>query len=201
MIYCNRGCDNRMTMLANYITSFLVRYRLVEPRENEWCAYLIESRLTQMITIPFLILVGSVIAPLDRVIILNLGAPLDYHLIFGAGIYTVVYIVSRAIGKYSGAYLGASITRSPVQVKRYLGLTLLPHSGVSLVFTGIAVSVLEHAAVPYASILQGTIAAAAVINEVIAVYVAKKGFEWAGELPDTQNAVPPIQALQKTGGK
>ena len=73
MIYCNRGCDNRMTMLANYITSFLVRYRLVEPRENEWCAYLIESRLTQMITIPFLILVGSVIAPLDRVIILNLG--------------------------------------------------------------------------------------------------------------------------------
>ena len=67
MIYCNRGCDNRMTMLANYITSFLVRYRLVEPRENEWCAYLIESRLTQMISIPFLILVGSVIAPLDRV--------------------------------------------------------------------------------------------------------------------------------------
>lgn len=73
MIYCNRGCDNRMTMLANYITAFLVRYRLVEPRENEWCAYLIESRLTQMISIPFLILVGSVIAPLDRVIILNLG--------------------------------------------------------------------------------------------------------------------------------
>ena len=73
MIYCNRGCDNRMTMLANYITSFLVRYRLVEPRENEWCAYLIESGLTQMISIPFLILVGSVIAPLDRVIILNLG--------------------------------------------------------------------------------------------------------------------------------
>ena len=32
------------------------------------------------------------------VAILNLGAPLDYHLIFGAGIYTAVYIVSRAIG-------------------------------------------------------------------------------------------------------
>ena len=31
---------------------------------------------------------------------------------------------------------------------------------------------------------QGTIAAAAVINEVIAVYMAKKGFEWAGELQE-----------------
>ncbi len=30
-------------------------------------------------------------------------------------------------------------------------------------------------------IIQGTIAAAAVINEVIAVIVAKKAFEWAGE--------------------
>src|SRR5699024_11971385 len=42
------------------------------------------------------------------VVILNLGAPLDYHLIFGAGIYTAVYIISRAIGKYSGAYFGAA---------------------------------------------------------------------------------------------
>ena len=32
-----------------------------------------------------------------------------------------------------------------------------------------------------AQIIQGTIAAAAVINEIIAVVVAKKGFEWAGE--------------------
>lgn len=32
-----------------------------------------------------------------------------------------------------------------------------------------------------AQIIQGTIAAEAVINEIIAVIVAKKGFEWAGE--------------------
>ena len=115
--------------------------------------------------------------------ILNLGAPLDYHLIFGAGLYTAVYIISRAIGKYFGAYFGASITHAPESVKKYLGFTLLPHSGVSLVFTGIAVSVLSGNAQDYAAILQGTIAAAAVINEIIAVFMAKKGFEWAGELP------------------
>lgn len=116
------------------------------------------------------------------VVILNLAVPLDYHLIFGAGIYTAVYIIARAVGKYGGAWFGASITHAPATVKKYLGFTLLPHSGVSLVFTGIAVSILEGPAPECASILQGTIAAAAVINEIIAVFLAKKGFQWAGEL-------------------
>lgn len=119
------------------------------------------------------------------VVILNLGAPLDYHLILGAGLFTAIYILARAAGKYFGAYLGASITKCPETVKKYLGLTLLPHSGVSLVFTGIAVSVLTGPAPECAKIVQGTIAAAAVINEIIAVITAQKGFEWAGEFTDT----------------
>lgn len=116
------------------------------------------------------------------VVILNLGMPLDYHLIFGAGIFTVIYIISRGLGKYTGAFVGARVTKSPDTVKKYLGLTLLPHSGVSLVFTGIAVSVLSKFAPECASIIQGTIAAAAVINEIIAVLIAKKAFKWSGEL-------------------
>lgn len=115
-------------------------------------------------------------------VILNLGAPLDYHLILGAGVYTVVYIISRAAGKYLGAFFGAAITKSPKTMRNFLGLTLLPHSGVSLVFTGIAVSMLSGPAPECAQIIQGTIAAAAVINEIIAVILAKQGFAWAGEL-------------------
>ena len=108
-------------------------------------------------------------------VILNLGAPLDYHLILGAGLYTAIYIIARAVGKYFGAYFGARITKSESTVQKYLGL--------SLVFTGIAVSVLSGPAPECAAIVQGTIAAAAVINEIIAVMIAKKGFEWAGEIP------------------
>ena len=114
-------------------------------------------------------------------VILNLGAPLDYRLIMGAGLFTAVYIISRAAGKYLGAAFGGKITNSPATIKKYLGLTLLPHSGVSLVFTGIAVNVLTKFDPGNVSIIQGTIAAAAVINEVIAVIIAKKAFEWAGE--------------------
>ena len=130
------------------------------------------------------------------VVILNLGAPLDYHLVFGAGLYTAVYILSRAIGKYGGAWLGAVITHAPDTVRRYLGFTLLPHSGISLIFTGIAVSVLEGTAPEYAVLIQGTIAAAAVINEIIAVYMAKKGFEWAGELQKAEKG----RSRRRTGG-
>ncbi|WP_283675321.1 cation:proton antiporter [Butyricicoccus sp. Marseille-Q5471] len=124
------------------------------------------------------------------VVILNLGAPLDYHLILGAGLFTAVYILARAAGKYGGAYLGARVTHAPDTVRKYLGLTLLPHSGVSLVFTGIAVSVLSGPAPECAQIIQGTIAAAAVINEVIAVILSKKAFEWAGEFQKSEGSNP-----------
>ena len=113
--------------------------------------------------------------------IVDLGAPLDYHLILGAGLYTFIYIAARAFGKYFGARCGAKLTHMPDTVRNYLGLTLLPHSGVSLVFTGIICSTLS-AAPELVQIVQGTIAAAAVINEFIAVIAAKKGFELAGEI-------------------
>lgn len=125
-------------------------------------------------------------APILRVSLLtaivDLGAPLDYHLILGAGLYTFVYIAARAFGKYFGARFGATMMHMPKTVCRYLGLTLLPHSGVSLVFTGIICSVLQASEPKLAAIVQGTIAAAAVINEIIAVIAAKKGFELAGEI-------------------
>lgn len=136
-----------------------------------------EERLEQIMTGFHPVLGVSMV-----VVILNLGAPLDYHLIFGAGLFTAVYILARGAGKYFGAYFGAKLTKSPDTVRKFLGLTLLPHSGVSLVFTGIAVSALNGPDPTSAKIMQGTIAAAAVINEIIAVIVAKKGFEWAGEL-------------------
>lgn len=96
-------------------------------------------------------------------VIVDLGAPLDYHLILGAGLYTFIYIAARALGKYLGARTGAKLTHMPDTVCKYLGLTLLPHSGVSLVFTGIICSTLASAP-ELVQIIQGTIAAAPVIR-------------------------------------
>lgn len=88
------------------------------------------------------------------IVIVNLGMPLDYRLIAGAGLFTAIYIFSRAIGKIGGAYLGGKMTKADAAVTKYLGFTLLSHSGVSLVFTGIA------------------------------VIIAKFAFKWAGEIKE-----------------
>lgn len=74
--------------------------------------------------------------------IVDLGAPLNYHLILGAGFYTFLYIAARGAGKYFGARFGSKAMKMSDTVQKYLGLTLLPHSGVSLVFTGIACATL-----------------------------------------------------------
>ncbi|MDD6995465.1 MAG: cation:proton antiporter [Candidatus Borkfalkiaceae bacterium] len=124
------------------------------------------------------------------IVIVNLGMPLDYRLIAGAGLFTVVYILSRAVGKIGGAYFGGKLTKADPVVTKYLGFTLLPHSGVSLVFTGIAVSTLTAFDVSSAAIVSGTIIAAAIINEIIAVIVAKYAFKWAGEIGNDKKSEP-----------
>ena len=136
-----------------------------------------EQRLDQIMA-----LCTPMISCCFTLIILNLGAPLDYHLILDAGLFTAIYILSRAVGKIGGAAIGARISGAPATVRKYLGFTLMPHSGVSLVLTGIAISSLTGSFAQYGDIVRGTIAAAAVINEVIAVFLARKGFQLAGEL-------------------
>ena len=116
------------------------------------------------------------------IMVIDLGAPLDYNLIFGAGIFTAIYIIARAIGKILGTYVGGKLSKAEDNVCKYLGLSLLPHSGVSLIFTGIAVETLMPFTPEYATMIQGTIAAAAVINEIIAVFLAKQAFKMAGEI-------------------
>lgn len=114
--------------------------------------------------------------------IMNLGFPLDYQLILGAGFYSAMYMVSRAVGKYFGTYLSAKAYQSPATVTKYLGLTLLPHSGVSLAFTSVAAAALMPVFPDFANLIIGTISSAAIINEVIAVLIAKKAFILAGEI-------------------
>ena len=142
-----------------------------------------EKKMTEVFELYQPILFVSLI-----VVIINLGMPLDYRLIAGAGVFTAVYILSRAAGKIGGAFLGGKITKAEKSVTKYLGFTLLPHSGVSLVFTGIAASTLAGFAPELVSVIQGTIVAAAIINELIAVIVAKFAFKWAGEIGHSEKA-------------
>lgn len=160
--------------------SFSLNYLLIGMAFSATVANLVpEKELADVLKLYNPLLSLSLIA-----VIVNLGMPLDYRLIAGAGLFTAVYILSRAAGKIGGAYLGGRITGAEPTVTKYLGFTLLPHSGVSLVFTGIAVSTLTAFDPSLTDIVSGTIVAAAIINEIIAVIIAKFAFKWAGEIKE-----------------
>lgn len=140
-------------LVDNYVFhAFRLNYLLIGMAFSATIANLIpEQKLAEMLKLYDPVLNLSLI-----LVIVNLGMPLDYRLIAGAGLFTVIYIFSRGIGKI----------------------------GVSLVFTGIAVSTLTVVDASLAPIVSGTIVAAAIINEIIAVIVAKFAFQWAGEIEE-----------------
>lgn len=67
-------------------------------------------------------------------------------------------------------------------VRKYCGLTTLPHSGVSLIYTTVSVGVAQFISPQASEIMALAIPVAALINEVIALILSKKAYEWAGEI-------------------
>lgn len=73
-------------------------------------------------------------APLLTLFFVLSGAALDLGVFADAAIVGVgvVYILARSIGKYTGSALSCTISHQPSNVKKYLGITLLPQAGVAL---------------------------------------------------------------------
>ncbi len=60
------------------------------------------------------------------------GAQLSLSVLKSAGLIAILYIVLRTIGKIGGAYLGATIAKSPKVVRNATGFCLLPQGGVEI---------------------------------------------------------------------
>ncbi|HDK43044.1 MAG TPA: hypothetical protein ENG91_00665, partial [Desulfobacteraceae bacterium] len=60
------------------------------------------------------------------------GVHLDLAALKLAGWLGLVYFVTRIIGKYTGAWLGAVLSGAPAMVRNYLGLALIPQAGVAI---------------------------------------------------------------------
>ena len=73
-------------------------------------------------------------APIFILFFVFSGAELDFEVFLSIEIILigVVYIISRSVGKYSGAYLSAKLTKCDNNIVKYLGITLLPQAGVAL---------------------------------------------------------------------
>ncbi|MBQ8321553.1 MAG: cation:proton antiporter [Clostridia bacterium] len=73
-------------------------------------------------------------APLFVLFFVLSGAELELSVFtnFAIILVGIVYILSRSVGKYSGAFVSAKLTKCDDNIVKYLGITLLPQAGVAL---------------------------------------------------------------------
>ncbi|MFP4458797.1 MAG: cation:proton antiporter [Candidatus Zixiibacteriota bacterium] len=76
--------------------------------------------------------------PIYVIFFVSAGAKLDIAMLPSISILGIVYIITRAFGKYIGSYFGASVTNSNSNVKKYLGFGLLDQAGVAI---GLAIAI------------------------------------------------------------
>ncbi len=68
---------------------------------------------------------------------------LQFDMIMDFPFVLLAYVLLRLMGKYSGAYLGATLAHSDKYIQKYMGLTLLPQAGLAI---GLALSLQDEIA-------------------------------------------------------
>ena len=118
------------------------------------------------------------------------GASLDLT-IFASGSGLVVlaialaYLLSRALGKWAGAFSGACFTRSPSNIKKYLGFTLIPQAGVAIGLATTASSILAQNPGTAASggMILAIVLTSTLVYELVGPMICKFALQKAGEIP------------------
>ena len=94
------------------------------------------------------------------------------------GLLGVLYIVFRSIGKYFGAWLGAALEHRDRNIRRYLGLTLLPQAGVAIGMAQIVIRSLPE----YGAKIQAVVLCATLVYELAGPLITKAALTTAGEI-------------------
>ena len=119
------------------------------------------------------------------------GASLDLTIFFnGDGLMVVLialtYIIFRVIGKWSGAYVGATITRCEPQVRKYIGFALVPQAGVAIGLSTTAYKLFSQnpATEKVGALILAIILTSTLVYELIGPMVAKFALKKAHEIPE-----------------
>ena len=106
------------------------------------------------------------------------GAELDLAVIPTVGLLGVLYLLARSVGKYCGAYLGALVTRADDNIRKHLGITLLPQAGVAIGMAQVAMTALP----AYGEQIRAVVLCASLIYELVGPLLTKKALQAAGEI-------------------
>lgn len=108
------------------------------------------------------------------------GASINFSILnnFGIVLCALTYIIVRSVGKYSGAYLGSSIAKAEPNVKKYLGITLLPQAGVAIGMANIAKASFGSSG----QTIYTVVICATLVYELVGPLLTKWSLEKAGEI-------------------
>ncbi len=113
------------------------------------------------------------------------GADLDLSVLPQVGLMGVLYLVFRSMGKYLGARIGSRLVGFEPNVRKYLGVALLPQAGVAIGMTTIAAVELPQ----YGGQIRAVILCATLIYELIGPVLTKVVLTRAGEIAPSGAAV------------
>ena len=116
--------------------------------------------------------------PLFMLFFVISGADLNVAVLPSLGLLGVVYIITRVVGKYFGAYIGCTISKTSHKIRKYLGLSLIPQAGVAIGIAQLVVKELPE----YGASIQAVILCATLIYELVGPVVTKYSLIKAGEI-------------------
>ena len=119
------------------------------------------------------------------------GASIDFSVINSISIIlvAVIYIIVRSIGKYSGAYVGSLIAKAEPDVRKYLGITLLPQAGVAIGMANMAKSAFDEHGSHVGDIIYTIVLTATLVYELVGPLLTKLALEKANEIDKNTSMV------------
>ncbi len=116
--------------------------------------------------------------PLNILFFVLSGAELDLKILSDPMVLLigVIYIATRCIGKYSGAYSSCSLTKCSKRITKNLGITLFPQAGVALGMSLTAASLSDGAMV------RNVVLFSVLVYELIGPALTKRSLLAAGEI-------------------
>ena len=92
----------------------------------------------------------------------------------------VVYIISRSIGKYFGAFSSAKLMKCDPQIQKYLGITLLPQAGVALGMSAIVLQTMGEDGV----LIRNIVLFAVLVYEIFGPVLTKMALTKSGDIKE-----------------
>ena len=144
-------------ILANMVAGFIIANK-VKRREM----FLVVEEIENVVYVIFFVLAGL---------------HFDLSVMKLAGILALLIVIARCLGKYMGVRVGAGISHAPDNVKKYLGLALLPKAGVTVGL--VLMASLEFPT--FGVLMLNAVLASTIINELIAPPLSKYAIFKSGE--------------------